>query len=324
MPIIKSKYKAPFLFRNYHLSTIYASAFRKVDLKKPQRERLELPDGDFLDVDFNLSNNITKRIQIILHGLEGSSERPYVRGMARLFNDNGWDVAAVNFRGCSGEANRLYRSYNAGASEDLEQVIHYILGKYNYEEIGLTGFSLGGNLMLKYLGEGNDLPEQIKAAVAISTPCDLYRSLKKLEEPQNFIYSRRFVKKLKKQLYLRQANFPDEITRDRIAGCNSLYAIDDLYTGKAHGFIDAKDYYSKSSALNFIPNISLPTLLINARNDGFLSENSSPVKMAQSNRNFHLEMPEHGGHVGFIQLKKETYAEERALEFLSSYSNFEF
>lgn len=320
MPIVPSNYKAPFLFRNYHLSTIYASAFRQVNLEKAERERLELPDGDFLDLDFHFTGKDPKRIQVILHGLEGNAERPYVQGMARLFLKNGWDVAAINFRGCSGEPNRLYRSYNAGASEDLEQVIQHLLGKYDYNKICLTGFSLGGNLMLKYLGEGNSLPEELCAAVAISTPCDLYRSLKKLEEPQNFIYSRRFVKKLKRQLYLRQEKFPTEISRERITSCKSLYAIDDLYTGKAHGFRDAKDYYEKSSALNFIPGINLPTLLINARNDGFLSETSSPVEMAASLSNFYLEMPEHGGHVGFIQHKEETYAEERALEFITSYS----
>lgn len=319
MPIVESHYKAPLFFRNYHVNTVYASAVRRVTYFFDQRERLELPDGDFLDIDFSFGKKgRPKKVQIILHGLEGSAERPYVKGMGRHFTENGWDVAAINFRGCSGEPNRLYRSYNAGASEDLEQVVLYLLQKYSYEIVALTGFSLGGNLMLKYLGEGNKIPLQVKAAVAISTPCDLYRSLKKLEEPTNFIYSRRFVKKLKKQLYLRAASFPDQITKEEIASCKSLYSIDDLYTGKAHGFKDAAEYYNKSSALNFIPNIKIPTLLLNSRDDEFLSPTSSPVEMAEANSNFYLEMPEHGGHVGFIQQKKTTYAEERAMEFIIS------
>lgn len=318
MPVIKSTYKAPFLFRNYHISTIYASALRKVPSPHFNRERLELEDGDFLDIDWSSpEREKLNKVAIILHGLEGNSTRPYVMGMTNQYNKNGWDVAAVNLRGCSGELNRLYRSYNAGASEDLEQVVHHILKNRNYSEIVLTGFSLGGNLMLKYLGEDRKVPQQIKAAVAISTPCDLYRSLLKLQQPQNFIYSRRFVSKLKKQLLLRETKFPDRLTREEIASCRTLYAIDDLYTGKAHGFKDAIDYYEKSSALNFIPKITIPTLLINAQNDAFLSENSSPVELAARNPHFFLEMPSHGGHVGFLQYKAETYAEERALKFIS-------
>lgn len=317
MPVIQSKYKAPLLFRNYHVSTIYASAIRKVPRPPFSRERLELPDGDFLDIDW--SSNAAgdkRRVVIILHGLEGNSTRPYVMGMTNHFNSNGWDVAAVNLRGCSGEINRLYRSYNAGASEDLEQVVNHILSKKIYTEAALTGFSLGGNLMLKYLGEDRKLPAQIKAAVAISAPCDLYRSLLKLQEPQNFIYSRRFVNKLKKQLMLRREKFPERITRSQIDSCRTLYSIDDLYTGKAHGFKDARDYYDKSSSLNFIPGIKVPTLLLNAKNDAFLSKNSSPAEMAKNNPHFYLEMPKYGAHVGFLQNKPFTYAEERAVEFI--------
>lgn len=316
MPVIESKYKPPFLFRNYHLSTVYASMIRKVSGVEQIRERLELPDGDFLDLDWSYSTGASKKLLIILHGLEGNSQRPYVLGMADKFNKAGWDAVAINFRGCSGEINRLYRSYNAGASEDLREVIASITAKNKYETISITGFSLGGNLMLKYLGEGNILPEELKAAVAISTPCDLYLSLKKLEEPQNWIYSRRFVKKLKKQLLLRGSLFPDQLDPEEVNACKDLYSIDDLYTGKAHGFKNAKDYYQKSSSLNFIPNIGIPTLLINAKNDGFLSRNSSPDEIAESHPFFYLERPDYGGHVAFLQKKKTTYTEDRALEFI--------
>lgn len=321
MPVLKSTYKPPFIFRNYHLSTIYASLFRKPPKVIQHRERLDLQDGDFLDLDWSFSTSgPTGKLQVILHGLEGSSSRPYILGMASQFNKAGWDVAAINLRGCSGELNRLYRSYNAGASEDLREVIQHILKKQKYDSLALTGFSLGGNLMLKYLGEGKPLPSQLQAAVAISAPCDLYLSLKKLEESRNLIYSRRFVKKLKQQLLKRSDMFPDNITKEEIMSCTSLYAIDDLYTGKAHGFKNALDYYQKSSALNFIPNISVPTLLINAKNDGFLSANSSPIDMANKNPYFYLEIPAYGGHVGFLQKVKTTYTEERALEFISKFS----
>jgi len=316
MPILKSNYNPPFIFRNYHLATIYASMVRKVPEISQTRERIELEDGDFIDIDWSFpKEGKADELVVILHGLEGNSQRPYVKGMAHKFITNGWDAAAVNLRGCSGEINRLYRSYNAGASEDLKEIIDHILRSRNYSSITLVGFSLGGNLLLKYLGEGNKIAAQVKAAVAISTPCDLYQSLKRLEEPNNFLYSRRFVKKLKKQLHLRSSKFPNELSAKDIAGLNSLYAIDDIYTGKAHGFINARDYYEKSSALNFIPQIKTPTLLINAKNDAFLSANSSPLEMAEKNSYFYLETPEWGGHVGFLQKGDSTYAEDRALLF---------
>ena len=318
MSIIKSTYRPPVLFKNYHISTIYASVLRKVPRVTQTRERLELEDGDFLDLDWSYSTfGKSGKVLILLHGLEGNAQRPYMLGMAQYFNQNGWDVAAINFRGCSGEINRLYRSYNAGASEDLVQVVSHILSKNRYNNLALNGFSLGGNLMLKYLGEGNKLPVQLKAAVAISTPCDLHLSLKKLEKYQNRIYSGRFVKKLKQQLYHREVHFPDDLEKHQIASCKSLFAIDELYTSRAHGYKNALDYYEKSSSLQFLDKISIPTLLINAKNDGFLSENSSPLEIARSNPNFHLEMPDYGGHVGFIQKKELTYTEERSLKFIS-------
>lgn len=317
MPLVRSSYRPPIIFRNYHISTIYASAFRKVPLVKQERERLELEDGDFLDLDWSFSQSgKTDKVLIILHGLEGNAQRPYMLGTAGNFTNNGWDVAALNFRGCSGEINRLYRSYNAGASKDLERVIMHILSKDRYSNISLNGFSLGGNLMLKYLGEGNNIPKEVKAAVAISTPCDLYGSLKRLEEPQNRIYSGRFVKKLKQQLYLKENRFPSKLQKEQISSCKSLFDIDELYTSRAHGFENALDYYAKSSSLKLLPNIKLPTLMINARNDGFLSDSSSPVQVAEANPNFFMELPEYGGHVGFHQKKTFSYSEERALKFI--------
>ena len=319
MPVLKNRYFPPLRFRNYHISTIYAAKFRRVSPVSQTRERVELEDGDFLDLDWSYSfYGTSKKVLVILHGLEGNAQRPYILGLAYYFNQNGWDVAALNFRGCSGEINRLYKSYNAGASSDLDLIISHIISKSKYQSLALNGFSLGGNLMLKYLGEGNKLPPQLKAAVAISAPCDLHGSLKKLEEPKNRIYSGRFVKNLKEQLYLREKHFPENLLKEQILKCKDLFSIDDLYTSKAHGFVNALDYYQKSSALQFIPNIRIPTLLINAKNDSFLSATSSPVTLAEKSSYFYLEMPTHGGHVGFLQNKKQTYTEERALEFIES------
>lgn len=318
MPLLKSTYKAPRLFRNAHLSTIYAATLRRVDFATQQRERLELPDSDFLDLDWSFSEVKTSRLLILMHGLAGNAQRPYMLGMAKIFTEKGWDTAAMNFRSCSGEINRLFRSYNAGATEDLEAVVNHVLEKKKYNEIAIAGFSLGGNLLLKYLGENRHLPEEIKAAVAVSTPCDLGASLEELNKSHNFIYSKRFEKNLKEELYQRQLAFPDQLEKQEIAQCNSLLAIDELYTSKAHGYKTAQEYYEKCSCLQFLPNIRIPSLLINAQNDSFLSTNSYPVEIAENSEQLHLEIPTHGGHVGFIRRNKSYYHEQRALEFIES------
>ncbi len=320
MPIINSTYIPPFIFRNYHLSTIYASQLRKAPEINQKRQRIELQDSDFIDIDWSFAKgNSANKLLLILHGLEGNAQRPYILGMASIFNKENWDVSAINLRGCSGEPNRLYRSYNAGASEDLQEIIHFILKKNKYRNMAIVGFSLGGNLLLKYLGEGNTLPSELKSAVAISAPCDLFGSLKELQKTKNMLYSSRFVKKLKEQLSIRMERFPEKISAEEIAKCRTLYEIDDLYTSRAHGYKDARDYYKNSSSLQFLPKIRIPVLLLNAKNDAFLSDSCYPFKIAEKNSCLFLETPKYGGHVGFLQDKKRTYAEERALEFIESY-----
>ncbi len=318
MPVLKSKYKAPGLFKNAHIATIYAALIRKVKLPVQKRERLELPDRDFLDLDWSFSNKSgSKKLLLSMHGLAGNAQRPYMLGMAKIFTDNEWDTAGINFRSCSGEINRLYRSYNAGATEDLEAILNHIIKKEKYEEIALLGFSLGGNLLLKYLGENKNIPSEVKAAVAISVPCDLGASLEELNKRRNFFYSTRFQKNLKKQLYQRQLAFPDKLEKQQIASCNSLSAIDELYTSRAHGYQSAAHYYEQCSCLKFLKDIKTPTLLINAKNDSFLSPNSYPQEIATTSEYFYFETPQHGGHVSFFQPGGSYYHEERALEFVT-------
>ncbi len=317
MPIVASTYDPPFIFRNYHVSTVYSATIRQVPLKQA-RERVTLDDGDFLDLDWSYSEKISDKVLIVIHGLEGSAKRPYVTGLARYFVNNGWDVAAMNLRGCSGEMNRRFRSYHAGATGDLQEVMEHILKKEKYSHIAFNGFSLGGNLMLKYLGEKREIPKQLKAAVMVSVPCDLHGSLKQLQKKENYIYSKRFFYKLKDHLLLRAEQFPGQISKEEIAACDNLLDIDDLYTSRAHDFENALDYYQKNSSLQFLENIKVPTLLINAKNDGFLSEACYPIKIAEKSSSLYLEMPEYGGHVGFMDKGPVTYNEKRALEFLNS------
>ena len=157
MPIVPSKYLPSLFFRNGHISTIYSAKFRPAPLLEQKRERIALSDGDFLDIDWSFPQSASRKLTILLHGLEGNAQRTYIKGQARVLNEFGWDVAALNFRGCSGESNLSYQSYNAGKTGDLKEVIDLCLERDLYDEINLLGFSMGGNLLLKYLGERDDV-----------------------------------------------------------------------------------------------------------------------------------------------------------------------
>jgi len=316
MPLISSAYRPPFHFRSGHLSTIYSGLFRKVNGITQERERLELPDGDFIDLDWSYSKTPTRKMAILLHGLEGHAQRPYITGSAKAFNQTGIDACAVNFRGCSGETNRLFRSYHSGATEDLDAVVNHILEKNKYQEIFIKGISLGGNLAMKYVGERRQVPKEVRAVVGISVPCDLYSSLKELLKLKNLPYAQRFRKHLVAKLELKLPLFPKRISRNDIIDIKNLKDFDDIYTSKAHGFADALDYYEKCSCLQFLPHVQVPSLVINALNDSFLGPECYPFKEAHSNKNLYLATPKFGGHVGFIDNKNSYYSEKRAIKFV--------
>tara|TARA_R110000868_G_scaffold355134_8_gene616437 strand:+ start:208 stop:1170 length:963 start_codon:yes stop_codon:yes gene_type:complete len=316
MPIIESTYNPPFYVKNGFISTVYSGLVRKVNLEQ-KRERLTLSDGDFIDLDWSFSESKSDRLIILLHGLEGHAQRPYITGTAKLFNINGLDAVCVNFRGCSGHENLKYYSYHSGATSDLIEVIEHAISDKKYEEIYLKGISLGANLILKYLGERNNVPSQVKAAIAVSVPCDLYGSCKELHTLKNKLFHDRFLKDLIVRLREKQKRFPGFLSIEAVNSIKTLKDFDDVYTAKAHGFKDALDYYEKCSSLQFLPNIKTPTLIINALNDSFLSPECFPVKEAKNNPNLHLEMPKYGGHVGFIDKDNFYYNEKRALEFVS-------
>lgn len=315
MPILESTYKPRFYFKNGFISTVYSGLVRRVSLIQ-ERERITLIDGDFLDLDWSYSENKSNKLIILLHGLEGNGQRPYMTGAAKLFNKNGIDAVCVNFRGCSGEDNLKYRSYHSGATEDLEAVIEYAISEKKYSEIYLKGISLGANIILKYLGERDEVPQQVKAAIAVSVPCYLAGSAKELHSFKNKLYHDRFLKHLVNRLKIKQQHFPDLLSVEDLKSINILMDFDTIYTSKAHGFKDAADYYEKSSCLKFLPNIKTPSLIINALNDSFLSPECYPVKEAKNNPYLFLEMPKNGGHAGFVDKGNVYYNERRALEFI--------
>ncbi|GAA4110700.1 alpha/beta fold hydrolase [Aquimarina addita] len=322
MPVVPSLYKPPYLFRNNHFSTIYPNLIRKVKGVVHDRERVELIDDDFIDLDWSYAiDQNCSDLTIVIHGLEGNAQRHYMLGLIKQLNQSNRNVAAINLRNCSGEVNRQYKSYHAGASDDLDAIIQHILQKYSYTSITLVGFSLGGNLMLKYLGEKRLIPSQVMAAVAISVPCDLYNSLSEINKPHNYIYQKRFLTNLKAKLLERQKVFSDNINKEEINACRSLIDIDNLYTSVAHGYQDAIDYYTKCSSLQFLQNINIPTLILNAKNDSFLGESCYPIEKAEKNPNLFLEMPDYGGHVGFYLSGESYYSEYRTIDFLETYNS---
>ena len=318
MPVLESTYQPPFWAKNGHVSTVFNAVFRKVLLPNQTRERIVLPDADFLDLDWSFASERSHKLIVLLHGLEGNAQRPYITGTAKLFNSNGFDAVAVNFRSCSGQPNLLYRSYHSGATEDLRAVIKHVLQKRQYDSVYIKGFSLGGNMVLKYLGESHTVPYQLKGVVAVSVPCDLKGSCDELHKLKNVIYARRFLHHLKIKLKQKHIQFPNRITQKEYDSIERLVDFDNVYTAKAHGFSDALDYYQRCSSLQFLDQIKVPTLIINALNDSFLSPDCFPVKAAKQNANLYLEMPRYGGHVGFVCKKGAHYNEHRALAFVTA------
>ena len=316
MPIVSSSYNPPLLFKNGHFSTVYSGIIRSVKNVSQKRERIPLSDGDFLDLDWSYSKRTSTKVVLLIHGLEGNGQRAYITGSAKQCNLEGLDACAINLRGCSGESNLLYRSYHSGATEDLESVMQHILETKKYTEIYIKGFSLGGNLALKYAGEHKNIPKELKKVVAISVPCNLHDSLQQLLKPKNALYAARFKKHLIEKLKSKQKLFPNKILDTDINTIHTLLDFDDVYTSKAHGFTNALDYYEKSSCLQFLPNISIPTLLVNAKNDSFLGEACFPIEIAKNHPYLYLEIPAHGGHVGFYGKENSTYTEKRALNFI--------
>ena len=314
MPIVKSKFKAPFRFRSGFIATVYSGLIRRLKINQ-FRERIILRDDDFIDLDWSYSSAPSKSLIILFHGLEGHGQRPYITGAALHFNEHNIDAICVNFRCCSGELNKYYPTYHSGKTDDVEDIIKHVISLEKYDSIFLKGISLGGSILLKYLGDGTVVPPQVKAAMAVSVPCDLSGSAKALHTLKNLPYHINFKRGLVNRLKLKQKKFPEAISKARIKTIKTLNDFDEVYTSRAHGFKNAQDYYDKCSSLQFLNAINTPVLILNALNDSFLSEACYPYNEAKINPNVFLETPNHGGHVGFISRNGYYYNETRALDF---------
>jgi predicted alpha/beta-fold hydrolase len=269
-------------------------------------------------IDLDWSHVGSSTCVIIMHGLEGHSQRPYVRGMARACNRAGWDVVAVNMRGCGGEPNLLPKSYHNGSSDDLDEVINHVT-TLSYACIKLIGFSLGGNVILKYLGEGGwNYPSTLSSAVAISPPCHLTSCAEKLTATENRIYMRRFLKMLHKKILAKKPLFPDQFNDDNYSSITTFKQFDDRYTAPLHGFSCAEDYWERASSLQFLPFIKLPTLILSSSDDPLLTPQCFPQDIAEKHATLTLEITRYGGHTGFYGQTRDGlyWHEQRAIAFL--------
>ncbi|PIE74159.1 MAG: alpha/beta hydrolase, partial [Deltaproteobacteria bacterium] len=299
MPILPTASFSPsFPLRSAHFHTIYSSLFRKVSTLPFMPERLELADGDFLDIDWYLAeDNPSDRLAVISHGLEGNSRKKYMRGMTQILTRAGWDVICLNFRGCSGEPNRLPRLYHSGVTDDLHTVLCHALQKHNYQYAALVGFSMGGNQVLKYLGEEPEkVPPQVSGATVFSVPCQLDDAAVTMGKKANVLYMQYFLRGLRKKIRAKARLFPDLFPLEGLNSITTFYPFDDRYTAPVHGFENAQDYYEKSSSKQFIHAIKVPTLLVQSKDDPFLPPSCYPFAEAERNRYFYLETTKFGGH----------------------------
>lgn len=314
------QYSPPWWLKNGHIQSIYPSLFRQLDDSFLQRIRLETPDDDFLDIDVGKQGN--DRVVIVSHGLEGNSRRPYCLGMMKAALNHSWDVVAWNFRSCSGEPNNKLASYHSGQTQDLAQVVHWAV-EQGYREISLVGFSIGGNKTLLYLGSDSIVkPKQIIGAVVFSVPVDLRSSAYHLAKAKNKVYMKNFLVSFKEKLGIKSKLYPGQIDIDLFKSVKNFLHLDELFTAPMNGFSSAEEYWRESSSRFKLPGISVPTLLVSAQDDPFLTPECFPRDIVAANSYLSLETPKYGGHVGFMSVNKENryWSESRAMAFFNKHS----
>ncbi len=283
-------------YKNGHYNTFIPYLFGHTPDVPYERVRLITPDDDFLDVDTVLAKN--PRLIVLCHGLEGSSKSSYILHFAGHFIERKWDILSINYRGCSGEMNRNLRMYNSGTTDDL----HFVLEKFAgfYDEIALIGFSLGGNLVLKYLGEKiHPYPANILSAVALSSPVHLSDASQQLLKWDNFAYQLKFLWSLNRKLIQKNRQHPRQIALRKIFYTWNLYQFDDRFIAPIYGYRDAEDYYKQNQSIQWLDRLEVPSLLVNALDDPFLGPKCYPIQSAKGLDNFFICTPRFGGHVGF-------------------------
>lgn len=324
--LIKTSFKPAWWLKNPHLQTLYPALLRGVAPPAVRRERLITPDNDFLDIDWCGEGD--SPLVILLHGLTGSSQSVYIKGLQRVLLAQNFRSVALNFRGCSGESNRSARCYHSGDTQDINFLYQTLRQREPKTAFAVIGFSLGGNVLLKWLGEqGNNL--SLFAAVAVSVPLVLSTCATKLDYGFSRLYRLNLLRELKnyisdKQQYLEKTGHQQEAEKIEQLGdlskIKSFWEYDERVVAKLHGFKNAHDYYHRSSSRQFLKNISVPTLIIQAVDDPFMTPDVIPLTEELSGSVL-LEITQAGGHVGFVSGKNPFnpvyWLEQRIPEFLN-------
>lgn len=322
MPVLTSSFSPTIPFKNGHFNTIYRYLFTKENCSY-QRKRITTWDDDFIDLDFSFVGSET--LILLIHGLEGSSQSKYMISATNKLNKSGFDTVAFNLRGCSGEDNLLLTTYHSGKTEDVDFVVNYLLNNYEYKKLIIVGYSLGGNLTLKYFGEyKNTLPESLLCGIAVSVPVDLAASGKKMTSLKNKIYMDEFLKTLRLKTLNKADKFPEyKVDTKSLLKAKNFKDFDALYTAPVFGFKNPEDYWQKASSKPYLSEIEKPTLLLTSLDDPFLPKECYPYEEAHKSDYFFLEVTKYGGHVGFLHSfnQRENYwLENRIIEFIAENS----
>jgi len=304
------------------MQTLGARILRPSDSPFVARERFETPDGDFLDVDLTPDPGPDAPVVLVMHGLEGSAQRRYMRNVCRELHRAGMLAVALNFRGCSGEPNRAPHYYHSGKTDDPELVLTKLRERFPERRFGALGFSLGGNVLLKLLGERSDGGRSlVEAAVAISVPYDLAAGCDLLE--QSFMgrfYTTYFLRSLQSKLKLKERVLRQLVDLEAAVRARTIREFDDQVTAQLHGFGTAAAYYAAASSVRYLEGVGVPTLMLHAVDDPFLPPDSIPGREAESNPHLHLALQTLGGHVGFVEGSPRNpsfWAEEEGARFLA-------
>ena len=283
-----------------------------------RRERIDTPDGDFLDLDWFDRHGDSRRLVILSHGLEGDSRRTYIASAAHYFAQAGWHALAWNCRSCSGEMNRTNKLYSHGQSEDLEAVVDHAVATGRYDRIVLIGYSMGGNLTLKYLGTaGRDVPPQVTHGVAFSAPCFIEHSVDSLERPDNWVYKRKFYRALAAKVRAKEAQFPGLVDLSALDRVRVWRDFDLAFSAVIGGYDNLDDYYAYLSSGNFVGDTAVPVLIVNALNDPIIPEACTPCALGRTHPLITVEQPARGGHVGFsLRGRAHNAMDARALAFV--------
>jgi uncharacterized protein len=305
--------------RGPHRQTLWPYFIRRKPKLRLKRERLELPDGDFIDLDW--TPNPDGPIVVILHGLEGSSKSGYARGLLRAFQDRCWRGVVMHFRGCSGEPNRLARSYHSGETGDLATLIQTLRVREPHTPLAVVGFSLGGNVLLKWLGEnGRRVP--LQAAIAVSVPFLLDRAADRLDTGFSRIYQWGLLRRMRRSLVEKRRRIAVPLAVKQTSSLRTFREFDEHITAPLHGFSGADHYYTVASSRQYLKGVTIPTLVIQARDDPFMTPDAIP-EPSELSGTIEFELHEHGGHVGFVSgcvpWHARYWLEERIPAYLERY-----